>query len=264
MEKVLPDGKVKVKGVVVNEVWRQKHEEAKKRVQERRNDPKFMAKLEEHKRKKEKEHIEQGIISDPEKDKAILEERVRKKMMAEAMEQMGWTEEWLSQQRADIAEKQAQNHYMKENKSETETYNQKKAIADASKNDILARERENKFNNKINTINNTMTTIRNYIDIAAIFGGTAGILGGVVAKLVMAGISVSLNIISHISVAKSYKRNKVAIENNLADLAEKNDEQIKAFKNIEKQLTVIANEMKKDEETMIQKYKTMKKGKSNG
>ncbi len=232
MEQVLPNGKVKVTGAVANEEWRKKHEEAKKKREERwKNNPQLREKYEE--RKKEREEAQQQRDA---QEKAALEQRIRKKMIAEMNEQFGIEDDYIEQKKAAIAKIKEENPYL----------NGQRSIIDE------ARDKENALLGDYRAAGADKRGIKQ--EKWGILRTILEIVGAIPNP-----IGTILKIISIPFAMVNIKRKEKSYDSNMAKTAEALPEWEAAVLKIEKELNAVATRMQADEPMMVEKYKTMKK-----
>lgn len=250
MEQVLPDGKVKVTGVAVNEAWRQKHEEAKRKREERwKNNPRLREKYEA--RKKEREQAQQLEES---QDKALVEERVRKKMIAEMYELFGFSEEYVEQQKNKMEEFKNKA----DRKTDMDVYMELAADADNEQ----ANAATNKKEAELLTPLSIGGQVVGLAGTAAGFAGVGGVAIGATALTLsglLTGVGAILTLISLPFAIKSIKKKLANMNRSEAVTANKRDAQMEQWNVIQKKLDATVVELQASEPMLVEKYKTMKK-----
>jgi len=250
MEQVLPDGKVKVTGVAVNEAWRQKHEEAKRKREERwKNNPRLREKYEA--RKKEREQAQQLEES---QDKALVEERVRKKMIAEMYELFGFSEDYVEQQKNKMEEFKNKA----DRKTDMDVYMELAADADNEQ----ANAATNKKEAELLTPLSIGGQVVGLAGTAAGFAGVGGVAIGATALTLsglLTGVGAILTLISLPFAIKSIKKKLANMNRSEAVTANKRDAQMEQWNVIQKKLDATVVELQASEPMLVEKYKTMKK-----
>lgn len=260
----LQDGKIKVTGVVENVAWRERHEAQKKARAERNNDPEFRAKYEarqEAKRKKEESR-------EAEKE-ARIQARVREKTLHETYKQLGIGADYIQMKQAQIDAAKAKNPTTSQQNGSLGRLKTQEQVAMGAGGSAAADQREMRGLGKDIAITAGGAVIAAAGGLEAIATPIIGAAAyesiiaavGAVAGASFFGPAVALGTIAILT--RKFMKKAKARRANQADQAQKLDDFQADLDNFKKQLDAVQNTLVSNQDMLVEKYKSMKKGQFN-
>ena len=260
----LQDGKIKVTGVVENVAWRERHEAQKKARAERNNAPEFRAKYEarqEAKRKKEESR-------EAEKE-ARIQARVREKTLHETYKQLGIGADYIQMKQAQIDAAKAKNPTTSQQNGSLGRLKTQEQVAMGAGGSAAADQREMRGLGKDIAITAGGAVIAAAGGLEAIATPIIGAAAyesiiaavGAVAGASFFGPAVALGTIAILT--RKFMKKAKARRANQADQAQKLDDFQADLDNFKKQLDAVQNTLVSNQDMLVEKYKSMKKGQFN-
>ena len=258
----LPQGRVKVTGVIENQAWRERHEAQKKARAARMQDPAFRAKYEARKEaQRQREEAQENA------KQAKIAERVREKMLHETYKQLGIEENYIQNKQAEIDAARAKNPSAPAGSlGRLKTQEQ---VAKGAGGAAAADGREMRGFGKdiaLTAGSAAIAAAGGLEAVAAPIIGEAAFAAimdtiGVVAGASFFGPAVAIGTIA-ILTRKMMKKAK-ARKANQADQSQKLDDWQADLDLFKKQLDTVQSQLVASQDDLVKKYQSMKKGEFN-
>ena len=258
----LPQGRVKVTGVIENQAWRERHEAQKKARAARMQDPAFRAKYEARKEaQRQREEAQENA------KQAKIAERVREKMLHETYKQLGIEENYIQNKQAEIDAARAKNPVNPA--GSLGSVQRKEQIAKGAGGAAAADGREMRGFGKdiaLTAGSAAIAAAGGLEAVAAPIIGEAAFAAimetiGVVAGASFFGPAVAIGTIA-ILTRKMMKKAK-ARKANQADQSQKLDDWQADLDLFKKQLDTVQSQLVASQDMLVEKYQSMKKGEFN-
>ena len=258
----LPQGRVKVTGVIENQSWRERHEAQKRARAERLKDPTLRAKYEARQEaKRQREEAQENA------KKAKIAARVREKMLHETYKQLGIEADYIQNKQAEIDAARAKNPSAPAGSlGRLKTQEQ---VAKGAGGAAAADGREMRGLGKDIAITAGSAAI-------AAAGGLEAVATPIIGEVAFAAIMDAIGLVAGASffgpavaigtiaiLTRKMMKKAKARKANQADQSQKLDDWQADLDLFKKQLDTVQSQLVASQDMLVEKYQSMKKGQFN-
>ena len=262
MEAVLPRGRIRVTGVIENVAWRERHEAQKRARAARVEDPAKKARIEARQQAKEARKAEREA-----RKQARIQERIRTQMLRETYKQLGIEEGYVGNKQSQIDAARSNNPNAPAGSLGRLRTQEQVALGAGGAAAADQREMRGLGKDIAVTAGTAAIAAAGGLEAVAtpIIGAAAyEAIMGVVASITGSTLFIPAVAICSVAIlAKKLIKKAKARRANQADQAQKLDGWQEELDNFKKQLEAVQGQLSIDQEMMVQKYQSMKKGEFN-